>query len=385
MLGKEAARTWRIGMIGHGLMGKAHANAYRAMPVIFEEQLDGIGVDLACLCGRSDVRAAAKARMFGYRSSVSDWRDLVARDDVDIVDNCGPDPLHVEPTIEAARNGKHVICEKPLARTRDDAARIMEAVRSAGVRHLCSFQFRFIPAIQLLKRLLEEEALGPIHHIQAAFLEDPVTNDGLRQRHDTPGMSGVMGDLASHVIDLLRYLVGEPVRVRALAKDLVGGRAGFMEDVFTASVAFDNGAIASLEASTFAYGHRSALQLAVYGERGSAMFDLASLNHLAVYQGAASGAGAGIDGWTTIDVTGPAHPFGVHWWGPGHHLGWGDIFTNQLATFLKALTFGTEMEPRGATFEDGYRVAVIVDALETSAREGRDVEVRYEPTPGEKG
>ncbi|HHY47718.1 MAG TPA: Gfo/Idh/MocA family oxidoreductase [Firmicutes bacterium] len=368
----------RVGVLGYGLMGKVHSHAYRVIPVIYDDHALNFTLELACLCGRSREAVSKRAASFGFKSYETDWRAMVDRDDIDVFDNCGPDSVHVEPTIRAAESGKHVVCEKPLALTTDDAYRMLEAVKKAGVKHLCGFHLRFLPAIQLARRLLDKGALGRVLHVRAAFLEDPVANTDLFARHRPgPPVSGTIGDLGSHAIDLLRFLIGEPEAVAALTRDVVQSEEVSIDDVFVAIVAFKNGVIGTLEASKFAIGRRSSLELQIYGEKGSMMFDLASLNYLRVHMAESGPQDLDIEGTRHINVTDPTHPYAKYWWGAGHGLGWGDAFVNELFHFVSCVVDGTDISPLGATFEDGYKAVVITDALARSARSRKEVSITY--------
>ncbi|MGE5582274.1 MAG: Gfo/Idh/MocA family protein [Bacillota bacterium] len=368
----------KVGMLGYGLMGKTHAHAYRILPNIYTDQSSDFSAELLCLCGRSSEKVAFRSAQYGFQSFETDWRKMLERYDLDIFDNCGPDNVHPEPSIRAAETGKHVICEKPLALKVEDAFKMLEAVDKAKVKHMCAFNLRFIPAVQLAKKLIERGAIGRLLHIRAAYLEDPITNVDLLSRHKAgSSVSGVIGDLGCHAIDLLRFLIDEPVMVSALSKDVVQSGEVSLEDIFVATVEFNNGVIGTLESSKFAIGRRSSLEVQIYGQKGTIMFDLANLNYLKVYLPETATQNADLEGINIISVTGSKYPAAKEWWGAGENLGWGEIFVNEIFHFVSCIANDTRISPLGATFEDGYKAAVVCDALTRSAQLKKAVTITY--------
>ncbi|MBI3961587.1 MAG: Gfo/Idh/MocA family oxidoreductase [Deinococcus sp.] len=366
-----------VGVIGYGMMGKAHSRGYALMNLTFEETR--FRPVLAVLCGRTKEKLHKRAAAFGFQRAETDWRAVVGRKELQVIDNCGPDPVHVEPTLAALAAGKHLVCEKPLALTAEGARRLRDVALKAKVHHLCGFNYRFLPGMMLMKQLLQAQVLGPLHQLRAAFLEDPITNPDVFGRHQAGDQNaGATSDLGCHVVDLVRWLVGEPVRVSARARDMVRGPRA-LDDLFVATMELENGAIGTLEASKFATGRRSYLTLEIYGERGGIAFDLSDLNYVFLHlEGEQSGPVA-TPGWRRIDATNPQHPYASFAWGTGHGIGWADSFTCQLYEFLAAVAGEKGLFPWYATFEDGYRAAVITEALAQSAATGESVAISYNP------
>lgn len=375
-----------IGMLGYAFMGKAHSNAYRKIPYIYWPP--HAIPRLVRIAGRSEEKVAQAARRYGYESYSTDWHDLLTDERVQVFDNGGPNDLHAEPCIEAAKAGKHIICEKPLGRTAEEARRMLVAVQTAGVKHACAFNYRFVPAIRLARDLITQGRLGKIYHFRARYLQewimDPAFPMVWRLEQGTAG-SGALGDLGSHIIDLGRFLVGEPARISALTKTFIterereDGTTGSVgvDDAFEAIVEFENGAVGTLEASRFASGRKNYNSFEINGEMGSISFNMERLNELEVYlpgEGAAD-----VTGFRQVLVTEANHPFMDVWWPQGHIIGWEHTFVHELHHFLGAVVDDTEVGPDCATFEDGYRNAVICDAILESARSGRRVDIVYEP------
>ncbi len=276
-----------VGMLGYAFMGKAHSNAFRTLsymtwpPPMFP--------DLVAIAGRDEAAVGEAARRYGYQRSVTDWRELVADERIDLFDNVAPNNLHGEPTIAAAEAGKHVACEKPLGRNADEALEIWQRVRATGVKHLCAFNYRFVPAVRLAREMLEAGELGEIYHFRGSYLQewiaDPATPMSWRLQADDAG-SGALGDLGAHVIDLARYLVGEIAGVSASTTTFIGDRPGgkvSVDDAFAAVIDFDSGAMGTLEASRFCLGRKNALTWEINGSKGSMRFDLERLNELGVH------------------------------------------------------------------------------------------------------
>ena len=346
-----------VGMLGYGFMGRAHAEAARAV-----ETYEGMALRprVVAVAGRDAAARDAMADRYGIERRVEDWRELLA-DDVGLLDNLGPNALHAEPTIAGAQAGKHVLCEKPLGRDAAESARIAEAVAATGVVAMCAFNCRFVPAVRLAREMLEAGDLGEIHHARFAYLQSwgaDADESVWRFDGDTAG-SGALGDLASHAVDLARYLVGEPVTVSAGVATFVPGRA--VDDAVAAAVEFEGGALGTLEATRFATGNANRLNFEINGARGAVRFDMERLNELEI---------ADQHGFRRIVVTEPGHPFAERHWPHGHIIGWGDTFAHELAHMLEAIAGEHGVGPHGATFEDGYRAAVVCDAILRSAREG---------------
>jgi predicted dehydrogenase len=360
-----------VGMLGYAFMGKAHSNAFRKISYItwpppLEPRLVGIA-------GRNEEAVGEAARRYGYDYATTDWRDLVADERIGLFDNGGPNSLHAEPTIAAAEAGKHVVCEKPLGRDADESYEIWQRVAATGVKHLCAFNYRFVPAVRLAREMIDAGELGEVRHFRGRYLQDwadDASLDTWRFHPDEAG-SGALGDLGTHVIDLARFLNGEIASVGGFLKTFLPGRK--VDDALEATVEFENGSIGTLESTRLALGRRNALQWEINGSKGSLAFDMQQMNDLQVFR--ADGDRA--RGFKTVPVTEADHPFWEHWWPPGHIVGWGDTFVHELHHFLAAIATGENVAPYGATFEDGYRAAEVADAIVRSGETGSRETVPY--------
>ena len=354
-----------VGMLGQGFMGRAHALAIGRV-----RTFEGLAPRprLVAIAGRDAARLAEFGARFEIPRTVTDWRELVA-DDIGIFANLGPNALHAEPTIEAARAGKHVLCEKPLGRDAQESLLIEQAVAATGVTALCAFNYRFVPAVRLARQILESGDLGELFHARFAYLQawGPAADESLWRFDAAEAGSGALGDLASHVIDLARFLVGEIDVVAGLEQRFVEGRA--VDDAVAATLRFRGGAVGTLEATRFATGNVNRLMFEINGERGALRFDLERLNELEV---------ASAHGFRRIFVTEPEHPFAAYWWPPGHGLGWDHTFAHEWAHLLGAIAGDHAVGPYGATFADGTAAARVCDAIVQSARSGSAVHVSAE-------
>jgi predicted dehydrogenase len=360
-----------IGMLGYAFMGKAHSNAFRTLA--YMTWPPPLVPRLVSIAGRNAEAVANAAGRYGFARSTTDWRDLVADPEVELFDNNGPNNLHAEPTIAAAEAGKHVICEKPLGRTADESFEIWRRVEAAGVKHMCAFNYRFVPANRLAREMIEAGELGEVRHFRSAYLQDWGDDPGLdtwRFHADEAG-SGSLGDLGAHVVDLARFLAGEPAAVSALTRTFIPGRQ--VDDAIEAAVEFEHGAIGTIEATRLALGHRNALRWEINGSKASIAFDLERLNELQVFR--ADGDRA--RGFKSVLVSEPDHPFWEHWWPPGHMIGWEHTFVHELHQLLTAIRDDSDVRPYGADFEDGYRAAEVCDAIVRSAETGERQQVAY--------
>jgi predicted dehydrogenase len=347
-------------------MGAAHSRALHALRAI-----DGPATPrLVSICGRDRPALEAARARYGWAEAATDWRRQVEDPRVRVFDNAAPNDLHAEPTLAAIRHGLHVLCEKPLGRRAAEARRLKEEAERAGVVHMCGFNLRFLPAVRLARELVERDELGEPVQFRARFLASSAL------RPDQPRTwrfaraaagSGAVADLGSHLVDLVRYLVGEPVRVSAATRTFVAERDGEavdVDDAFAAVVELEGGAIGTLEASRAAgrRGNECAFQLD--GTRGSLSFDVDRLNELELITERKQA--------RAIDVTDPSDPFMDIWWPlPGHAIGWGDSFVHELRHLLAAVAGHGSVRPHGADFEDGYRCALTCDAILRSAETGR--------------
>jgi len=360
-----------VGMLGYGFMGKAHSNAFRK--IAYMTWPPPFLPRLVAIAGRSEEHVSAAAARYGYERWTTDWRDVVADERIGLFDNGGPNSLHAEPTIAAAEAGKHVICEKPLGRTAEESYEIWQRVAATGVKHLCAFNYRFVPAVRLARELMEAGELGEIRHFRGRYLQDwgdDPTRDSWRFQPDEAG-SGALGDLGAHVVDLARYLVGEPTSVSALVRTFLPGRK--VDDAIEAAVEFETGTIGTIESTRLALGRRNAFQWEINGSKGSLAFDMERLNELQVFR--ADGDRA--RGFKTVLVSESDHPFWEYWWPPGHIIGWGETFVHELHHVLRAIAEDADVAPHGATFEDGYRAAEVCDAIVRSSESGGREPIRY--------
>jgi predicted dehydrogenase len=372
--------TIGVGMLGYAFMGKAHSNALRK--IAYMTWPPPMVPRLVSIAGRDEAAVAEAARRFGYERYTTKWQELVGDPDVGFFDNGAPNHLHAEPTIAAARNGKHVLCEKPLGRTADEAYEIYRAVMEAGVKAQCAFNYRFFPAVRLAKEMIDAGELGEIRHFRGRYLQewiaDPEFPMTWRTDRSIAG-SGALGDLGAHVIDQARYLVGELSAVGGHTKTFIKSRPGGtvdVDDAFQATFDFENGAIGNIEASRFALGRKNAMQWEINGSKGSICFNQERMNELEVHlPGSAPGAHA--QGFRTVLVSEAYHPYWEHWWPHGHMIGWEDSFVHELHHFLSVIAQDGAVGPHGATFEDGYRCAEICDAILRSAETGQRQILQY--------
>ena len=356
-----------VGMLGYAFMGKAHSNAFKK--IAYMTWPPPLVPRLVSIAGRNEEAVRNAAERYGYERWTTDWHDIVSDPSIGLFDNGGPNSLHAEPTIAAAEAGKHVICEKPLGRTADESYELWKRVAATGVKHLCAFNYRFVPANRLARDMIEAGELGEIRHFRGRYLQDwgdDPTLDTWRFHADEAG-SGALGDLGAHVVDLARSLIGEFAAVSALVRTFLPGRK--VDDAIEAAASFENGAVGTIEATRLALGRRNALQWEINGSKASLAFDMERLNELQVFR--ADGDRA--RGFKTVLVSEADHPWWEFWWPPGHIIGWGETFVHEIHHLLRAIAEDTDVAPVGATFEDGYRAAEVCDAIvrsnETGARE----------------
>jgi predicted dehydrogenase len=365
-----------VGMLGYAFMGKAHSNAFRKID--YMTWPPPLRPRLVAIAGRNEEAVAEAATRYGFERSTTQWQDLVTDPEIGLLDNLGPNALHAGPTIAAAEAGKHVICEKPLGRDADESFDIWSRVAATGVKHMCAFNYRFVPAVRLARELIDAGELGDIRHFRGRYLQDwgDTTDQVWRFEREAAG-SGALGDLATHVIDLSRYLVGEIDTVGGFLRTFIPGRE--VDDAVEATVEFESGAAGTIEATRLALGRRNAFQWEINGTKGSLYFDMERLNELQVFR--ADGGRA--RGFKTVLVSEADHPFWEHWWPPGHIVGWGETFVHELHHFLAAIADDTDVAPHGATFEDGYRAAEVCDAIVRSSESGQRERVEYRSAPAD--
>lgn len=383
---EKDAPTLGIGMLGYAFMGKAHSNALKKLPYMMYPPV--AIPELIAICGRNEEATAEAAKRYGYNRYYLDWREMVADPDIHVFDNGGPNDAHAEPTIAAAQAGKHVFCEKPLGRTAAEAKMMLDAVEAAGVKHMVAHNYRFVPALVQARKLIESGALGRIFHFRAVYLQewiiDPEFPRVWRLDKEASG-SGALGDLGSHIIDLARFLIGEPRRVMAMTKTFIderplpdgSGRGKVdVDDAFVSLLEFENGAIGTVEATRFAQGRKNYEVLEINGEKGSIRFNMETMNELEVYW--ANEEPRETRGFHQVQITEGYHPYMENWWPAGHIIGWGETFVHEFHHFFDAIVNDKPVAPWGATFLDGYRNAVICDAILESAAQGRSVDIHYE-------
>ncbi|HKC21817.1 MAG TPA: Gfo/Idh/MocA family oxidoreductase [Gaiellaceae bacterium] len=360
-----------IGMLGYAFMGKAHSSAFRTLQYLAWPP--PLVPQLVAIAGRNEEAVAEAARRYGYERWTTDWHDVVTDERIGLFDNGGPNSLHADPTIAAADAGKHVLCEKPLGRTAVESYDVWRRVATTGVKHLCGFNYRFVPAVRLARELIDAGELGELRHFRGRYLQDwadDPTLDTWRFDPDQAG-SGALGDLGTHVIDLARYLVGELSSVAGLVKTFVRDRQ--VDDAIEAAVEFESGAVGTIESTRLALGRRNAFQWEINGSRGSLYFDMERMNELQVFLD-------GEDrtrGYRTVLVTEANHPFMDLWWPPGHIVGWGDTFVHEILHLLRSIADDSGVAPHGATFEDGYRASEIGEAIVRSSANGRREQLRF--------
>ncbi|WP_422659671.1 Gfo/Idh/MocA family protein [Paenibacillus sp. EC2-1] len=382
-------RKLRIGMIGYKFMGKAHSNAYRSLPMFFP---DAVKPEMTAICGRNEDAVKLAASQFGWMSTETDWRELIARDDIDVIDINAPSNAHKEIALAAAKSGKHIFCEKPLALSLHDARDMLVAAEEAGIKHMTGFNYRFSPAVQLVKKLIESGRLGTIYHFRAWFLQDWIMDPAFplvwRLQKDIAG-SGSHGDLGAHLIDLAHYLVGEIdevigmsetfIKERPLAEVMTGLSAKgnknapkgkvTVDDATLFMARFKSGALGSFEATRFAAGHRSTNSFEINGSLGSVKFDFERMNELDVYF---TSDDKDVQGFRRVLATDPPHAYAEAWWPPGHTIGFEHTFIHEMLEFTTAIAEDRQPEPN---FRDGVQCQAVLEAVECSIEERRWVKI----------
>jgi predicted dehydrogenase len=375
-----------VGMLGYAFMGKAHSNGYIKLPYMMYPP--PMVPDLVAIAGRNEEAVAEAARRYGYKKYYTTWQALIDDPEVQLLDNGGPNDAHAEPCIAAAEAGKHVFCEKPLARTAEESKRMLDAVEKAGVKHMVAFNYRFVPAIRQIKHLVDSGALGRIYHWRAVYLQE-----WIMPHYGTPKIwrldknvagSGAIGDLGAHIIDLAHFLVGGVKSLSAYTKTFIGERSLVegggtgkvdVDDAFVAACEFENGALGTFESTRFALGRKNYNVFEINGEKASVRFNLERLNEFEIFY---------VDhtpketmGWTNVLVTEGHHPWISNWWPHGHIIGWEHTFVHEIAHLLDCIRNNRDVAPYGATFLDGYRAAVICDAIVASAVARKQVDITY--------
>jgi predicted dehydrogenase len=382
----DSTPTLGVGMVGYAFMGAVHSQAWRTAGRFFDLPL---APAMTALCGRDQAAATAAAAKMGWASVETDWKQLVTRDDVQLVDVCTPGDSHAEIAIAALEAGKHVLCEKPLANTVGEAEAMVAAAVAAearGVRSMVAFNYRRVPAVALARQLVADGRIGTVRHVRAQYLQDWIVDPEFplvwRLRKEKAG-SGALGDIGAHIIDLAQYVAGSPitgvsglmdtfVRERPLPEASAGlaasGGSGTgevtVDDAALFLARFGSGAIGSFEATRFATGRKNAMRLEVNGSEGSLAFDFESMNELSFYDGRED---PGTAGFRRILVTEPSHPYTKAWWPPGHGLGYEHTFTHEVVDLVTDIGSGRSPRP---SFADGLQVQRVLAAVEASAAGG---------------
>jgi predicted dehydrogenase len=362
-----------VGMLGYAFMGKAHSNAYKTQNYIYDPP--PAYARLVAIAGRNAERVEAARRRFGYEKAYTNWQQLVNDPDIDLLDNGATNDVHAEPCIAAAEAGKHILCEKPLGRNADEARRMLEAVRKAGVVHMCAFNYRFVPAVALAHKIIRNGRLGQIYQFRAQFI----------QEKPNPFPGGALLDQGTHLIDLARFLVGEITSVTGSVKTFIStnpvsnksGSQNSVDDAWAAIFTFENGAMGTIETTRLAKGQKMRSPIEVYGSKGAIAFDQERLNELQVYLPEEEEP-KDAQGYRRVVVTEWNHPYFDAWWPPGHTIGWEHTFIHEIKRFFEAIVTGGSIRPEGADFEDGYRVSVVADAIIESSQSGRRIQIHYE-------
>ena len=363
--------TVNVGMLGYGFMGKAHSNAFRQVRHFFPGKL---APRMRVICGTHHQKLQQAALQYGWEETETDWRKVVERKDIDIIDICTPNHLHAEQAIAAAAAGKHIICEKPLANSASEARQVVQAVECAGVKHMVMFNYRRVPAIAYARQFVEAGRLGRIHRYRGAYLQDWIVDPALplswRMQKQYAG-SGALGDIGSHAVDLALYLNGGIESVAGLLTTFIQERQTesgpgevTVDDDAAFLARFRNGSVGVFEASRFATGRRNANTFEIHGRDGSLRFDLERLNELEWYDRTGSPEDRG---FRTIRVLEKTHPYAGAWWPVGHILGWEHTFVHAVHDFLTCLETGAMPAPG---FQDGLAVQVVLEAVQESARSG---------------
>lgn len=373
-------KTLNVGLVGYKFMGKAHSNAYRKIGMFFDPPAD---ICMKAICGRDEEWVAESARKFGWETHETDWHKLINREDIDVIDITSPSNVHKEVAIAAAEAGKHVFCEKPLALNVTDAREMLAIARKCGIKHQIGFNYRFAPAVLLIKKMIQDGKLGEIYHFRGEYLQDyiidPLFPRVWRLDKEVAG-SGSHGDLGAHVIDLARFLVGDFTKVIGMSKTFIKERPAVermqglsakasdltatapvtVDDATAFMTEFENGALGLFEATRFAAGHKNALTFEINGSKGSVIFELERLNELQYFSRDDE---EGLQGFRTIGVTEGSHPYISHWWPAGHIIGYEHTFVHELYAFIDAIANDTNTSP---DFEDGVKCMQVLDAVDLS-------------------
>jgi len=370
-----------VGMIGYSFMGAVHSHAWRTVGRVFDL---GVDVDMRVICGRNEEAVTAAAAKYGWQSAETDWRTVIARDDIDIIDVCTPGSSHEDIAVAALNAGKHVICEKPLANTVAEAERMAAAAQASSGKSMVAFNYRRVPALAYARELVRQGRLGRIFHVRAVYLQDWIIDPEFplvwRLVKEEAG-SGALGDLGAHIVDAAQFVTGSQItnvsgelRTFIDERPLVGethlleatksaerGKVT-VDDAALFLANFDNGAVGTFEATRFASGRKNGMAIEVNGEKASLRFEFESMNELWVHDHTVDGKDAG---FRRVMVTEGDHPYVEGWWPPGHVLGYDHTFTHEFRDFVLDIVNDRAPEP---SFADGLYVQRVLDAVERSAQ-----------------
>lgn len=381
----SARREYGVGIIGYSI-GRVHAHGWKGVDEVFHPAK--AVPRLVAIAGRNKEKVGIEERRFGFSRSYADWRDLVADKDVDIVDNCAPPYLHEEACVAAADSGKNLICEKPMARTAKEAKAMLDAAERAKVAHMIGYNYRFLPAVVFAKQIIDQGLIGRLNYYKGSYLNAAAGY----HKEETPfdwhhsyesGGYGALADIGSHAIDLARYLAGEITSVQSVSKNFVASRPKAksskkmlgvdVDDATVSVVSFANGAVGMIEASWVTPGHLDYLAFEAFGSKGSVMFNLERINELNVQLEEKD---PRFIGMADVHVLGREHPYMTKYWvNQAGGFSWENGFVNELHHYLDRLAEGRSVAPEGATFLDGYRNCLIIDAMVESARGGKRIQV----------
>lgn len=378
-----------VGLVGYKFMGKAHSNALSRLGMFFD---CGAQVNKKAICGRDGDWVKKSAEKFGWEGYETEWEKLVVRGDIDVIDITAPSNAHKAIAIAAAENGKHIFCEKPLALTLADAREMLEAVRKNGVKHQIGFNYRFAPAVQLMKNMIDAGKIGTIRHVRASYLQDFIIDPAFpliwRLRKEVCG-SGSLGDLGAHFIDLARFLAGDFksvmgmqktfIKSRPMVENMIGLSASANDNaprgevdvddgtVFIAE--FENGALGVFEATRFAQGHKNDLSIEINGDKGSLKFVFERMNELQYFSADDE---AGLQGFRLIQASEGIHPYMSAWWPAGHVIGYEHTFVHEMYEFFKAVAGGKGTSP---DFSDGVKCSQVIEAVELASQRRAAVDI----------
>ncbi len=373
-----------VGLIGYSFMGKVHSHAFKDMSFFFPEA--AAYPVMKAICGRNEANVSDAAKTFGWQSYETDWKKLIGRDDIHLIDVSTPGDSHAEIAIAAAEAGKHVFCEKPLANNLAEARAMADAVRNAGVKSMVAYNYRRVPAVALAKKLIEEGRIGDIYHWRAVYLQDWIMDPNFplvwRLQKEKAG-SGPHGDLNAHIIDLARYLVGDIsevsgmqetfIKERPIAEEIdaalgasTGGSSQMgqvtVDDTTLFLARFENGAVGTFEATRFAGGRRNGNRFEINGSKGSIAFNLEKMNELQYYNREDEDH---IQGFREIIVNEGVHPYMDHWWPPGHIIGWEHTFIHEVYDLMQAI--GGADDNLHPDFDEGVKDQAVLEAVSISA------------------